>query len=110
LDVFSAHQKFYSGGTTGDYSYVKQFKEFQIMYHVSTLLPHGESAQQLAKKRHIGNDIVLVVFQDEGCEPFSPTTVKSNYIRTRIFVAKLFASKRGGEGSLLTNIPQKLLL
>jgi hypothetical protein len=68
--------------STGVNSVFKFWRDFQVMFHVSTMLPHGESDQQLAKKRHIGNDIVLVVFQEEGSQPFSPTTVKSNYIRT----------------------------
>jgi len=47
------------------------------MYHVSTLLPHYEAdAQQLEKKRHIGNDIVVIIFQ-EGDTPFDPTKIKS---------------------------------
>lgn len=72
--------------TTGVHSLFRQWRDFQVMYHVSTLLPHGESAQQLAKKRHIGNDIVMVVFQDEGSQPFNATTVKSNYIQITIVV------------------------
>lgn len=77
--------------TTGTHSLVSTFKgpdsdDFSIMYHVSTKLPHGEQDQQLAKKRHIGNDIVLVVFQEDGSLPYSPTTVKSNYIQIIIVV------------------------
>jgi hypothetical protein len=68
--------------STGVHSVFKFWRDFQVMFHVSTMLPHGESDQQLAKKRHIGNDIILVVFQEEGSQPFSPTTVKSNYIRS----------------------------
>ena len=34
------------------------------MFHVSTLLPFTlGDAQQLQRKRHIGNDIVAIVFQ-----------------------------------------------
>lgn len=78
--------------TTGKYSLISRRKvendssEFEIMYHVSTMLPHGEQDQQLAKKRHIGNDIVLLVFQEEGSLPYSPLTVKSNYIQIIIVV------------------------
>eukprot|EP01130_Rhizamoeba_saxonica_P006890 TRINITY_DN2765_c0_g1_i1.p1 TRINITY_DN2765_c0_g1~~TRINITY_DN2765_c0_g1_i1.p1 ORF type:complete len:154 (+),score=32.21 TRINITY_DN2765_c0_g1_i1:2-463(+) len=60
------------------------------MYHVSTLLPHMDyNEQQLHKKRHIGNDIVLVVFQEEGAPPFIPSTVKSNYIQIIIVVRSI---------------------
>lgn len=81
--------------TTGTHSLVSSFKgpdesDFSIMYHVSTMLPHGEQDQQLAKKRHIGNDIVLVVFQEDGSLPYSPTTVKSNYIQITIVVRAIY--------------------
>ena len=34
------------------------------MFHVSTLLPFTDTdRQQLQRKRHVGNDIVAVVFQ-----------------------------------------------
>ncbi len=34
------------------------------MFHVSTLLPlHESDVQKLERKRHIGNDIVIVVFK-----------------------------------------------
>ena len=42
----------------------------EIMYHVATLLPFSDTdAQQLQRKRHIGNDIVSIVFQ-EANTPF----------------------------------------
>lgn len=34
---------------------------------------------QLLRKRHIGNDIVTVIFQEEGCEPFSPRCIRSHF-------------------------------
>ncbi|XP_049850060.1 GTPase-activating Rap/Ran-GAP domain-like protein 3 [Schistocerca gregaria] len=59
---------------------------FQIMYHVSTMLPFGEQDQNLAKKRHIGNDIVVIVFQEEGSKPFNPSTIRSNYIQIIVVI------------------------
>ena len=39
------------------------------MYHVAPLLPFYEKdAQQLERKRHVGNDVVNVIFV-EGDEP-----------------------------------------
>lgn len=51
-------------GQTGAESVYTQFRQKEIMFHVSTLLPFtvGDT-QQLQRKRHIGNDIVTVVFQ-----------------------------------------------
>ena len=43
------------------------FHKREVMFHVSTLLPYSESdKQQLQRKRHIGNDIVAVVFQEDN--------------------------------------------
>ena len=34
------------------------------MFHVSTMLPFTETdVQQVEKKRHIGNDLIVIVFQ-----------------------------------------------
>ena len=81
--------------STGTHSYVHdwpgvgQSGSFQLMYHVSTLLPHGEADQNLAKKRHIGNDIVAIVFQEDGSKPFQATTIKSNYLQIIIVVRSI---------------------
>merc|ERR1719215_2287982 len=56
------------------------------MFHVSTLLPFSESdKQQLQRKRHIGNDIVAVVFQEENT-PFSPEIIASHFLHAYILV------------------------
>lgn len=34
---------------------------------------------QLSRKRHIGNDIVTIIFQDPGALPFSAQTVRSHF-------------------------------
>lgn len=49
------------------------------MFHVSTYLPYTPlDPQQVERKRHIGNDVVLIVFK-EGDEPFVPTKITSNF-------------------------------
>ena len=54
------------------------------MYHVSTLLPFNTvDRQQIQRKRHIGNDIVCIVFVD-GDQPFYPSAIKSQFLH--IFV------------------------
>ncbi|XP_076365269.1 rap1 GTPase-activating protein 1-like isoform X3 [Tachypleus tridentatus] len=73
-------------GQTGDESVYTQFRGCEIMFHVSTLLPYiNGDPQQLQRKRHIGNDIVAIVFQ-EGNTPFSPTIITSNFIHAYIIV------------------------
>jgi len=90
----------YAGGLdtkseqTGKHSVFTNWNGNQIMFHVSTLLPHNSSdPQQIEKKRHIGNDIVLVVFQDKTAEPFSPLTVASHFIEV-IMVVRLEKKKK----------------
>jgi len=72
---------------TGDHSVYAQWEGNQIMFHVSTLLPYTDkNDQQLAKKRHIGNDIVVIVFQEYGSEPYVPSTIKSQYLQIQVIV------------------------
>jgi RAP1 GTPase activating protein 1 len=56
------------------------------MFHVSTLLPYTVGdAQQLQRKRHIGNDIVAIIFQ-EANTPFCPDMVQSNFLHAYIVI------------------------
>ncbi|KYB25969.1 rap1 GTPase-activating protein 1 isoform X3 [Tribolium castaneum] len=73
-------------GHTGDQAVYEVFKDREIMFHVSTLLPYTESdPQQLQRKRHIGNDIVAIVFQEENT-PFSPDMIASHFLHAFIVV------------------------
>ncbi|CAG9864973.1 unnamed protein product [Phyllotreta striolata] len=73
-------------GHTGDTAVYEIFKEREIMFHVSTLLPFTENdPQQLQRKRHIGNDIVAIVFQEENT-PFTPDMIASHFLHTFIVV------------------------
>ena len=42
--------------------------------------------EQLQRKRHIGNDIVCVVFLEAGDTNFSPACIKSHFLHTFIVV------------------------
>ncbi|XP_035968726.2 GTPase-activating Rap/Ran-GAP domain-like protein 3 isoform X3 [Halichoerus grypus] len=72
--------------TTGIHSVYTVYQGHEIMFHVSTMLPYSkENKQQVERKRHIGNDIVTIVFQ-EGEEPspaFKPSMIRSHF--THIF-------------------------
>ena len=38
---------------------------------------------QLERKRHLGNDVVMIIFRDSNCTtPFDPTQVRSQFNRT----------------------------
>lgn len=65
--------------TTGTHSVYTQFMGYEVMFHVSTLLPYStHDMQQLERKRHIGNDIVVLVFMD-GRTPYHPGTISSEF-------------------------------
>eukprot|EP01113_Clastostelium_recurvatum_P028321 TRINITY_DN3427_c0_g1_i4.p1 TRINITY_DN3427_c0_g1~~TRINITY_DN3427_c0_g1_i4.p1 ORF type:complete len:606 (+),score=211.67 TRINITY_DN3427_c0_g1_i4:79-1896(+) len=75
-------------GSTGPASVYTNFREFELMYHVSTLLPYNPvEAQQVERKRHLGNDIVVIVFK-EGNVPYSPETIKSEFNHVFAVVSK----------------------
>ena len=66
-------------GTTGEFSVATEFKNYDIMFHVSTLLEHTPGdEQQLSKKRYMGNDVVMILFQ-EGHDPVDPATFRSHF-------------------------------
>lgn len=76
-------------GHTGEEAIYDVFKEREIMFHVSTMLPYRDNdPQQLQRKRHIGNDIVAVVFQEENT-PFSPDMIASHFLHAFIVVQVL---------------------
>ncbi|KAI4878770.1 hypothetical protein NFI96_028768, partial [Prochilodus magdalenae] len=73
-------------GQTGSQSVYTVFRGQELMFHVSTKLPYTEGdTQQLQRKRHIGNDIVATVFQEEAT-PFVPDMIASNFLHAYILV------------------------
>ncbi|XP_061558825.1 rap1 GTPase-activating protein 2-like isoform X2 [Phycodurus eques] len=75
-----------SHGQTGSQSVYTVHRQQEIMFHVSTKLPFTEGdTQQLQRKRHIGNDIVAVVFQEEAT-PFVPDMIASNFLHAFVLV------------------------
>ncbi|XP_050303097.1 signal-induced proliferation-associated 1-like protein 1 isoform X1 [Anthonomus grandis grandis] len=73
--------------STGFYSVYAQYQECEIMFHVSTMLPFTpNNRQQLLRKRHIGNDIVTIVFQEPGALPFTPKGIRSQFQHVFIVV------------------------
>ncbi|CAB3223440.1 unnamed protein product [Arctia plantaginis] len=66
--------------STGLYSVFTTYQGCDIMFHVSTMLPYTpNNRQQLLRKRHIGNDIVTIVFQEPGAAPFTPRNIRSQF-------------------------------
>uniref|UniRef100_A0A2H1WSL7 SFRICE_012638 n=1 Tax=Spodoptera frugiperda TaxID=7108 RepID=A0A2H1WSL7_SPOFR len=78
------------GDMTGSHSIYTMHQGHEIMFHVSTMLPFSkDNKQQLERKRHIGNDIVNIVFTDDSVHnTFNPQCVKSHF--TRILLSIFF--------------------
>ncbi|XP_055735754.1 rap1 GTPase-activating protein 2-like isoform X3 [Salvelinus fontinalis] len=75
-----------SHGQTGSESVYTVFRQREMMFHVSTKLPFTEGdVQQLQRKRHIGNDIVAAVFQEDAT-PFVPDMIASNFLHAYVLV------------------------
>uniref|UniRef100_A0A8C4QVG0 Rap-GAP domain-containing protein n=1 Tax=Eptatretus burgeri TaxID=7764 RepID=A0A8C4QVG0_EPTBU len=73
--------------STGTHSLYTLHGDYEIMFHVSTMLPHTpNNRQQLLRKRHIGNDIVTIVFQEAGALPFTPQHIRSQFQHVFIVV------------------------
>uniref|UniRef100_A0A8C8IWA2 Signal induced proliferation associated 1 like 2 n=1 Tax=Oncorhynchus tshawytscha TaxID=74940 RepID=A0A8C8IWA2_ONCTS len=73
--------------STGTHSLYTTYKDYELMFHVSTLLPYTpNNRQQLLRKRHIGNDIVTVIFQEPGALPFTPQNIRSHFQHVFIIV------------------------
>ncbi|XP_053577771.1 signal-induced proliferation-associated 1-like protein 3 isoform X2 [Bombina bombina] len=73
--------------STGSHSLYTNYQDYEIMFHVSTLLPYTpNNRQQLLRKRHIGNDIVTIIFQEPGALPFTPQNIRSHFQHVFIIV------------------------
>ncbi|CAF2894408.1 unnamed protein product [Rotaria sp. Silwood2] len=74
---------------TGTESIYEQFRNHEIMFHISTLLPHSKSErQQLERKRHIGNDIVAIIFQETETI-FNPECIASQFLHVYLVITPL---------------------
>ena len=65
-------------GLTGTTSVYTKWQGYEIMMHVGTMLPLNEQEViQLERKRHIGNDILVIIFQDSDEVPVQLDSVDS---------------------------------
>ncbi|XP_050076453.1 signal-induced proliferation-associated 1-like protein 1 isoform X2 [Anopheles maculipalpis] len=73
--------------STGTHSLYATHQDCEVMFHVSTMLPFTpNNRQQLLRKRHIGNDIVTIVFQEPGALPFTPKNIRSQFQHVFVIV------------------------
>ncbi|XP_055643647.1 GTPase-activating Rap/Ran-GAP domain-like protein 3 isoform X2 [Toxorhynchites rutilus septentrionalis] len=87
------------GDMTGKHSIYTLYEGHEIMFHVSTLLPFSrDNRQQVERKRHIGNDIVNIVFVDESTNgeetEFNPNNIKSQFTHVFAVVTKRYRKYR----------------
>jgi len=86
----------YTGGLdssnleNGETSIFTEWKGCEVMFHVATLMPlNVTDPQQVLRKAHIGNDIVVIIFMDDDI-PFTNEIIHSqmNHIFAVVSVAK----------------------
>ena len=76
-----------TGGSSGEESVYITFDEREFMFHVGPLLPQSEkNRQQIEKKRHIGNDVVVIIFKEDPA-PYLVSTVASQFNHVVIVVS-----------------------
>ena len=76
-------------GSTGTESLYTSHEGFEIMFHVSTMLPFFPAdKQQLERKRHFGNDVVVIIFCEGNSSVFSPLWLASHFNHVFFIVEK----------------------
>lgn len=72
----------FQDGNTGTHSVYTEYSGYEVMFHVASLLPYSASnKQQLERKRHVGNDIGVIIFQDNESTAFCPTFMRTHFNR-----------------------------
>ena len=87
-------------GSTGKYAVYTEYNpgNCPVLFHVSPFLPYDpNNEQQLERKRHIGNDLVVIVFQDSSEAPFRPAEISSRMIHVIILVRPVKFADRPDE-------------
>eukprot|EP00727_Mastigamoeba_balamuthi_P009571 m51a1_g5236 hypothetical protein (1079) ;mRNA; f:325776-335871 len=67
---------------TGKQSVYTELGGYEIMFHVATMLPfQPEDAQRVERKRHIGNDVVVIVYKEQAhqADCFNPRILTSHF-------------------------------
>nr|XP_050850022.1 GTPase-activating Rap/Ran-GAP domain-like protein 3 isoform X1 [Vespula vulgaris]XP_050850023.1 GTPase-activating Rap/Ran-GAP domain-like protein 3 isoform X1 [Vespula vulgaris] len=80
------------GDMTGRESVYTIYAGHEVMYHVSTMLPYSkDNPQQLERKRHIGNDIVNIIYTDDpaAVDSFNPNCIRSQFTHVFAVVSAL---------------------
>ena len=96
---------------TGEKSLYTKWQGYEMMFHVAAFLPHNTNdRQQIEKKRHIGNDIVTIVFVEPGTYyDIKSNTSKQNHVIAAVTPHpdgyKLTFATRKGVPAFLPELP-----
>ncbi|KAK3511238.1 hypothetical protein QTP70_033632 [Hemibagrus guttatus] len=73
----------------GEFTYCWHDDIMQAIFHIATLMPNRESDRSYCnKKRHIGNDFVVVVYNDSG-EEYKLGTIKGQFNFVEVVIKPL---------------------
>lgn len=76
-------------GDDGEFTYCWHDDIMQAIFHIATLMPNRESDRGCCnKKRHIGNDFVMVVYNDSG-EDYKLGTIKGQFNFVEVIIKPL---------------------
>ncbi|MEQ2235765.1 hypothetical protein ILYODFUR_005577 [Ilyodon furcidens] len=76
-------------GDDGEFTYCWHDDIMQAIFHIATLMPNRESDKGCCnKKRHIGNDFVVVVYNDSG-EEYKLGTIKGQFNFVEVIIKPL---------------------
>ncbi|GAM27940.1 hypothetical protein SAMD00019534_111160 [Acytostelium subglobosum LB1] len=72
-------------GHSGSHSIYTRYGDVEIMFHVSTMLPfYPKDPKQIERKKHLGNDRIVIVFSDAGA--YAPNSIKSKQTQSVFLV------------------------
>ncbi|MGH0115421.1 UNVERIFIED_CONTAM: hypothetical protein FKN15_000056 [Acipenser sinensis] len=76
-------------GKDGELTYCWHDDNMQAIFHIATLMPNRESDKGCCnKKRHIGNDFVIIVYSDAG-EEYKLGTIKGQFNFVEVIIKPL---------------------
>lgn len=68
----------------------------EVIFHVVTMMPtKAADAQQIDKKRHVGNDYVHIVWSDNTTHDYVPSTITSHFNDVQIVIYPLQKAQKG---------------
>lgn len=80
---------------SGKYSLFTNFEGNKIMFHVAPFIPAApKNRQQIERKRHIGNDVVVIIFK-ENQAPYLTSIISSHF--THVFIIVTAETSDSGE-------------